>query len=283
MRLRTPFLLLFALVCLLACRNKSEPIVVIPDVERTHLQRASLKGKIEHIETSTFFTSPDSLQREELFHKMCQYYSADGFLESVIVLDEKNDTLSKKEVFYHPNATENYWIERDYTTTKPPLTCTFKYDMNGYKMEEVYEMGDSLLYTIKYKTNGIGAPIEMNRIFKTYSLKNRIQYNELGLVARIDEHDPSGKLYKYFTIEYDNFGDEVNRRVFKRGGDQIEYTYTKYSEHGAVEKIIFEDRLHHVKEERLYTQHDEMLNWTHETTVKNHDTLYIRKRIINYY
>ena len=108
-------------------------------------------------------------------------------------------------------------------------------------------------------------------------------YNEHGLVERIEEYDPSGKMYKFFTIEYDNYGDEVNRRAYKNANDIIEYTYTQYDNEGLLQKVIFEDRLHHMREDRIYARHDAKGNWVEEIVLQGEDT--VRKRIkrIGYY
>jgi hypothetical protein len=200
----------------------------------------------------------------------------------IIELDKNMDTVSKKKINYLPNALENYWEE--YNFKKHNLTKdTFIYDRNGYKSEERLLLNDSLLYRIEYKTDGIGGILEMKRLLSEYYLINKIYYNEHGLVQRIEEFDPHNKLYKYFTIEYDNFGNEVNRCAFKSTNEIIEYTYTQYNNDGWLQKVIFEDRLYHMREDRTYSQHDYKGNWLKETVLQGKDTVRKRIRMIEYY
>ncbi len=276
------FLLLLISACLTSCRSKTPEIIIVPEVEKNHLQRAHLKGNVNTLTSTTYIVKDDSINSQHLLQQVQQKYSYDGFLNEVLLLDEHGDTFSRRIVNYLPTAQEDYWIQEE-QGSETPTACYFSYDMNGYKSQERYQLGDSLLYTISYKTNGIGGVTEMVRHLPGYSLTNKVFYNEMGLIARIDEHKPDGKLYKYFTIEYDNFGDEVNRRVFKTGGELIEYTYSKYSDNGVLEKVIFEDMPHRITEERTYSNHDSQNNWMQEVTTRNGDTIYIRKRIINYY
>ena len=279
-----PFILLFLLVISslsFSCKRKTTEIVIIPDALKNHLQRARFFGKVKTVETDLYYySSKDSLY---LFsNKNIQYYSYDGYLTHVTVLDINNDTASKRTLFYLPDAKENYWLDfnyRDGSVTKD----TFIYDRNGFKSEEYLLLNDSLLYKIKYKTDAIGGVIEMKRFLADYHLTNKIYYNTHGLVERIDEYDPQNKMYKYITLEYDNYGDEVNRRAFKSNNELIEYTYTQYSNEGLLLKVIFEDRLHDMREDRIYTQHDKAKNWLEEISLRGNDTIRKRVRVIDYY
>ena len=278
------FLILFSLTVvsiLYSCKRKKTEIEIIPDALKNHLQRARLFGNIHTLETDTYYyTDKDSLYI--FLNKTIQLYSSDGYLTHVIVLDRNLDTISKKIVHYLPSAQENYWEEfnyKDHSLSKD----TFLYDKAGFKKEEQVWLNDSLLYKIQYKTDGIGSIIEMKRLLPNYQLTNKIYYNEHGLVERIEEYDPHNKLYKFFTLEYDNYGDEVNRRAYKNANDIIEYTYTQYSSEGLLQKVIFEDRLHNMREDRIYTQHDAKGNWLKEIVLQGEDTLRKRERRIGYY
>ena len=123
----------------------------------------------------------------------------------------------------------------------------------------------------------------MVRHYDGYSVRNTSRYNAQGLLSRIDEYEPSGKLFKYVTIEYDNYGDEVNRRAFKGENDLIEYTYTQYQENGALRKVLFEDRLHHSKEQYEYAGHDQLHNWMSEMRYQDNKLIYKRIRTYIYY
>ena len=276
------FFILFLLITIsFSCKRKTTKIVIIPDALKNHLQRARLFGNIKHIETNTYYYSDkDSLFI--LFNRTTQFYSSDGYLTQTIVFDKNNDTVSKKTVYYLPNAQENFWEKFDYkehNLTKD----TFLYDRNSFITERRILLNDSLLYKIQFKTDGIGSIIEMKRQLPDYHLTNKIYYNAHGLVERIEEYDPYNKLYKYFTIEYDNYGDEVNRRAFKTSNEIIEYTYTQYNDEGLLQKIIFEDRLHNLREDRIYTQHDATKNWVEEIVLHGNDTVRKRVRNIEYY
>jgi hypothetical protein len=200
----------------------------------------------------------------------------------VFELDRNKDTLSKKTLYYFPNGKEKYWEELTYTDFSVTKD-TFIYDRNGYKSEDHILRNDSLLYRIEYKTDGIGGIIEIKRLLPEYTITNKIYYNDNGLAVRIEEYDPQNKLYKFFTMEYDNYGDEVNRRAFKNTDEIIEYTYTQYNNERHLRKIIFEDRLHNQREDKIYTQHDTAGNWLEETVLQGKDTLGKRVREIRNY
>lgn len=276
------FLTLLSLIILpIACKKKKSEIEIIPEALKNHLQRARLFGNIQHIETSTYYYS-ETDSNFFLSNKTIQKYSADGFLTEALVFDKNNDTISKKTVYYLPTAQENFWEEfnyKEFTFTKD----TFIYDRYGFIAERRVFLDDSLLYKIQFKTDGIGSSIEIKRLLPDYHITNLMYYNEHGLVERIEEYDPNNKLYKFFTIEYDNYGDEVNRRAFKNNNQMIEYTYTQYSDNGLLQKIIFEDRIHNMREDRIYTQHDTKRNWLEEIVLLGNDTVRKRIRSIEYY
>lgn len=275
----TLFLVLFAIL-LCGCKPKGEEIIIVPDAQKNHLQRNRLFGKVKTQQIETFILTGDSshtVMNTKLFH-----YSSDGYLTQYFVLNGDNDTVSQREIHYHPNSTEKYWIEKDLTDGSF-RKCEYLYDINGYLAGEKYYANDSLLYTIDYKTDGIGGIVEMKRNFSDYSIRNHYQYNSQGLVVRIDEYDPSGEVYKYITYEYDNFGDEVNRRAFKGKNQLIEFTYSQYDQDGKVQKVIYEDCLHSIREIRTYPEHDKMGNWVQENYSRNDKNIYFRKQTITYY
>jgi len=288
MQRNKPLFLIFFILFLLiivsffySCKRKTKEIEIIPDALKNHLQRARLFGNIHTLETDTYYYS----SKDSLFiflNKTMQFYSSDGYLTQVVVLDRNNDTVSKKTVYYLPSAQEKHWVEYNYKNHSIAKD-TFLYDISGFKKEEQVWENDSLLYKIQYKTDGIGSIIEMKRLLPNYHLTNKIYYNEYGLVARIEEYDPYNKLYKFFTLEYDNYGDEVNRRAYKNAHEIIEYTYTQYSSDGLLQKVIFEDRLHNMREDRMYAQHDAKGNWLKEVVLQGGDTLRKRDRRVLYY
>jgi len=276
------FIILFLLIFfLIFCKRKATEIVIVPDALKNHLQRTRLFGNVHHIETDAYYYS-ETDSNFFFLNKIIQYYNSDGFLTQAIVFDNNNDTISKKTVYYLPNAREDFWEEfnyKEFNLTKD----TVLYDKNGFINERHISLNDSLLYKIQFKTDGIGSIIEMKRLLSDYHLTNKIYYNAYGLVERIEEYDPNNKLYKFFIIEYDNYGDEINRRAFKNSEQIIEYTYTQYNNNGVLQKVIFEDRLHNLREDRIYTQHDAMKNWLEEIVLQGDDTLRKRMRTIEYY
>jgi hypothetical protein len=283
--LRNKYLFLFFLILFIlsfsACRRKSIEIVIIPDALKNHLQRAHLFGNIHSIETDSYYFS----DKDSLFiflNKTWQFYSSDGYLTQVIVLDKNSDTVSIQNIHYLPNAQENYREEYFYKEQNLKKD-TFLYDKNGFlSKQQIFNHG-LLEYEIMYQTDTIGSIIEMKRLLPDYNLTNKIYYNEQGLVERIEEYDPNHNMYKYITLEYDNYGDEVNRRAFKNSSEMIEYTYTQYNNEGALLKIIFEDRLHSYREDKSYSHHDKAGNWLEEAVLQGNDTVRKRVRQIEYY
>lgn len=280
---KSPLLILILLSLLVSCKPKQHPIVIIPDAEKNHLQRNRLFGNIQQLTTTSYYISgDDSTKMEKELSTTIQYYSADGFLLKVATFDNNGRMLTTQTISYNHNAKEDFWIETD-SNDLPINRCDYEYDANHYIAGEKVYHHDSLVYSCSYKTDGIGNIIEMQQNHIVHKLKNVIHYNEVGLVARIDEYDPHGKLFKYATIEYDNFGDEVNRRVFKGANNIIEYTYTQYDENGRLMKVIYEDRLHKLTETYHYSGHDNFANWTVEERNRANRDIYIRKRTIQYY
>ncbi|MDR2970383.1 MAG: hypothetical protein LBU83_00430 [Bacteroidales bacterium] len=281
---RTLFLLLVSIIIIsfsFSCKRKKNEIIIVPDALKNHWQRARYFGDVKRVETNTYYYSDkDSLY---IFsNKHIQYFSSDGYLTQVVLLDNNNDTVSKRTLFYLPNANEDYWLEvnfNNFSITKD----TFVYDKNGFKCEEYFWLNDSLLYKIQYKTDAIGGILEMKRFLSEYNLTNKLYYNEHGLMERMEEYDPQNRLYKYVTIEYDNYGDEVNRRAYKASDQMIEYTYTQYSKEGLLQKVIFEDRLHNMRQDKIYPQHDQTRNWLEEIEIQGKDTVRKRVREIGYY
>ena len=272
------FLLLFLFLICFSCKRKPAEIVITPDALKNHLQNANLFGNVSCIETDTYiYSEKDSTYI--FISGNIQFYNENGYLTQAIELDKNRDTVSKQTVYYLTKTQEDYWEKLNYK--KFNLTKdTFIYDRNGYKAEERFMLNGALLYRIEYKTDGIGGVIEMKRVLPEYHLINKIYYNENGLVARIEEYDPNNKLFKYFTIEYNPNGNEVNRRVFANTNRNIEFTYSQYNNDGHLQKVIFEDLIHNTREDRIYSQHDEHGNWLKEIVLQGNDTVGKRVRRI---
>lgn len=278
---------LLCLTCFTACRHKKAEIVIVPDVQKNHLQRNHIYGNVKETTTYTLLSRSVALEdstseQEAVFDTawiFIQQYSKDGYLLSTCKLTPERDTLLFRTYQYHSDARPKFWKEIDYQLNTI-VECQYEYDVNDFLSAEKIFADDSLMQTTTYKTDGMGNVTEMLRQYDGYALKNTSLYNADGLLSRIEEYDPSGKLYKYVTIEYDNYGDEVNRRAYKGANDLIEYTYTQYNQNGSLLKVIFEDRLHNSVEHYDYADYDQQKNWTVETRTKDKKLIY--KRIRNY-
>ncbi|MBO4231939.1 MAG: hypothetical protein J5862_01715 [Bacteroidales bacterium] len=276
---------LFCVTALFGCGRKQKEIVIVPDIEKNHLQRSHIFGQVKSIETESIALIPDStdgFSEGEKLSTIVQNYSSDGYLTSIVRLGNENDTTYKEIITYSSEAKE--LTHETYNTANSLIGKTvFEYNRYGFKSKESCYKMDSLIYFIDYKTDDKGNIVEMTHHRGGVAMRSRIAYNKAGLVARIEEFEPSGKLFKYATIEYDNYGDEVNRRVFKTGDELIEYTYTEYNQQGHVVKIIYEDRLHQIRESSMFSDYDKHGNWTKEEKSVNNRPLYLRKRNITYY
>lgn len=277
-------LLLIVLLPFWGCKNKkTDEIIIIPDAQKTHLQVSRLKGKIKIITTKSYYTQhKDSISDKTLKSTVIQQYSSDGYILKVVTLDPNNDTVRVRTVDYNGDVKQTKWTESDFANKTISYTL-FKYDMNGYLNGEEYYSADTLAYSIQYKTDGLGGITEMLKNNKQFTLKNQLQYNEKGLLIRMDEYDPNGKLFKYVQYEYDNYGDEVNRKVFRGMNNMVEYTYTQYDLKGKLIKEIYQNMEHGLKEVKTYPTHDQTGNWTLEVFTANNETIYFRKRDIIYY
>ncbi len=280
---RISLLLLFLGMAFISCKNKSPKIVITPDHEKNHLQKNHLFGNIKEIHTISYYRQDiDSVSQVTRLSSVSQHYSTDGYLLKVITNDENDTLVSIQDIFYHKNAKENYWTIKD-AIGKITDSCQYYYDMNDFIAEEKRWSADSMIYSITYKTDGVGNIIELKHDNNIFTVTNSITYNQYGLVNRIDEYEPSGKLFKYTTIEYDNYGDEVNRRIFTPGDKLMEYTYYQYSNEGRLLKVSYENRMHNLTETRTYSDHDAQGNWLMEERKNLDNNFYIRKREIIYY
>lgn len=267
-----------------SCKHSQQEITIIPDIEKNHLQQNHLFGQIREIRTETF-SLKDSNQKileDKPLSVMVQHYSSDGYLTDVVKMSPAGDTLSVEKLHYSADGKvqerDGFWGNDTLASDR----TVYEYDHYGFKAKESFFMGDSLLWNITYKTDDKGNVVEMC-VNKHDPLRHKIRYNKAGLVARMEEYEPSGKLFKYVTIEYDNYGDEVNRRVFKSNDELIEYTYKQYDQKGRLLKTIYEDRLHDSQDVSTYDRHDAEGNWLHVVKKTNGQPVYGSKRTIHYY
>jgi hypothetical protein len=278
------FLLLLFITLFSGCKDrKKNEIVIIPDAQKTHLQSAHLFGKIKIIKTLSFNTrSKDSLDYKHLVSIVLQHFSSDGYLLNLVVLNRDNDTVRTRTIKYNDEGKELEWSEFDRPVSTKSF-CKYKYDINGMISTEEYYIQDTLFYSIQYKTDGIGNIIELNKKKNDILIKNLLAYNASGLLVKNSEYDPNSKLFKYIVYEYDNYGDEVNKKVYNNFNQMVEFTYTQYDQKGRVLKIVYENLDHGLKDTQIYTKHDQNKNWNFELQISNNDTLFFRKRDITYY
>ena len=119
------FLTILALSTFSGCKKKVKEIIIVPDAQKTHLQRSRLKGEIKHIKTTAFFTSnKDSLTQSNISSIIIQQYSSDGYLLKLVTLSKNLDTVNVREIFYNDLGKEEHWIEKDYLNNKI-LKCKY--------------------------------------------------------------------------------------------------------------------------------------------------------------
>lgn len=277
-----------------ACKKQPKPIVIVPDIEKNHLQNNRIFGKVKQLDTQTFYILSDSLPVSDtitILSKISslipnisdvQCYTSDGYLLHYVKFSANEDTLLKRNYFYSKNAKIEHWEEYD-STNSLKIKGVYSYDRNNFISEETIYQNDSVVMNFKHSTDGIGNIIRTIQSFGNYSTKVEYKYDENGLVSELVEYEPNGKVFKNAKIEYDNYGDEVNRCVYKSGNQMIEYTYTKYDQMGRCKQTIFEDRLHNVKEFHYFFNFDDFNNWQYEVCSIEGIVVYVRKRNLIYY
>ena len=287
-------LTLVVLACLGGCHRKPDPIVITPDIEKNHLQRNHIFGCVKYLETETYYVQADSLplsdtlRLKELTADLTadisaqQYYTSDGFLLQFLKFNHLKDTILRRNYAYDDEAQVQHWEEFDSTGTM--ITHgNYLYDRNRFLSGEQIFQGDSMVISFTHTTDGIGNIIRTVQSFSGLQTKTENKFNEQGLVTEITEYEPEGKVFKTAKIEYDNYGDEVNRCVYKAGNQMIEYTYTEYAQDGRVRKVIYEDKLHHVKEFHYFFDYDSHKNWQTEVCAVDNQIVYVKRRTFEYY
>ena len=296
MRIPTITILTFAvLACVCGgCRKKPAPIVITPDIEKNHLQRNHIFGKVKYLDTETFYVQADSIsvadtmRLKEIMAELTadisaqQYYTSDGFLLQYLKFNKLKDTVLQRNYTYDDEAKIQHWEEYD-STGVMVTHGNYLYDRNHFLSGEQIFQGDSMVMSFAHTTDGIGNIIRSVQSFGGYQTKVENKMNEQGQVTEIIEYEPNGKPFKTAKIEYDNYGDEVNRCVYKAGNQMIEYTYTEYAQDGRVRKVIYEDKLHHVKEFHYFFDYDSNKNWRTEVCAVDDQIVYIKQRTFEYY
>lgn len=159
----------------------------------------------------------------------------------------------------------------------------YENDEHGYRVKEERYYGDSLIQTLLYQNDAFGNLVGMTVVLSEYTLTRKYSNNEVGLAVRVDEFDPDGKLFKYVTLEYDNYGDLVNRNVHRDDGQIREFTHTQYADNGQLLKTVYENKLSRANEVTEYANHDTQRNWTRSLRKSGGRTYYVINRKIEYY
>ena len=266
------------------CHRHKATITIVPDFAKNHLQREHLYGNVRTITDSMFYSLniPDSLLPGDLVSVTSYRYSADGWLNQVVKMSADGDTMTNRLMHYDAHAK----LVRDelFDSTRRCIEYTvYENDERGYRVKEEHFAGDVLLQTILYQNDAFGNLIGMTVQTDEYTMTRKYTNNELGLVVRVDEYDPDGKLFKYVTMEYDNYGDIVNRNVHRDDGQLREFTHTQYADNGALLKIVNENHLSKVNEVREFSGHDVQKNWTRSLRKNGGRTVFTVKREIEYY
>lgn len=289
------FILITLLVAICAgCKKKPDPIVITPDVRKNHLQRNHIYGGVKIIKTSTYYLAADSIMVEDTANisKLLkgrkpdiittQQYTSDGYLLQFVKFNQQKDTLLKRDYHYNDLALTTRWEEYD-STGIMVTRGKYLYDRNHFLCGEQVFNGDSIAIAFAYNTDGIGNITSITQSMGDYTMHTENKYNKDGQVVKIVEYEPNGRVFKTVKLEYDNYGDEVNRCVYKAGDKMIEYTYNQYSQEGKQLKTIYEDKIHHLKETHYFFDHDRYCNWQIEVLVRDNQIISIRKRQITYY
>jgi len=287
-------LIVLACIGLAGCHKKPAPIVIVPEAQRSHLQRNHIFGSVKELKSETFYMYADSVPLKDTADLKAlvagrkadatavQQYTSDGYLLHFWKLNEVGDTVLRRDYTYNDQAKIEHWEEYD-GNGQMITHGTYTYDRNRFPSGEQVFQGDSMVMSFAHTTDGIGNIIRTVQTFGHVQTTTENKINEQGLVTQVTEYEPSGKVFKTAKIEYDNYGDEVNRCVYKAGNQMIEYTYTEYAQDGRVRKVLYEDKLHHVKEHHYFFRYDDQKNWRTEVCAVDGVVVYVKVRTLTYY
>ena len=254
-------------IVLSGCKKKPAPIVITPDIEKNHLQRNHIFGNVKELGTVTFYVQRDSIPVKDTADlkrlmavcdstcgvsdraRSIQRYTSDGWLMGFIKLSE-SDTILCRNYTYDKEAHITGWEEYDADGAQV-THGNYTYDRNGFLVGEQIFQGDSMVMSFSHTTDGIGNAIRTVQTFGGYKTTLENKYNEQGLVTEIIEHEPNGNVFKTAKIEYDNYGDEVNRC--------------------------------HVKEFHYFFDYDANKNWQTEVCAVDDQIVYVKQRKFEYY
>lgn len=284
MKVRNFLILLSVCLFVVGCHRHKPTITIVPDCAKNHLQREHIYGQVRMVTDSMFYSADgsDTIRQDYLVSVTTYRYSADGWLNQVVKMSADGDTMSNRVMYYDSNAK----LVKDelFDSTGRCIEHTlYANDEHGYRVKEERFSGDSLVQTILYQNDAFGNLMGMTVKVAEYTLTRKYSNNELGLAVRVDEFDPDGKLFKFVTLEYDNYGDLVNRNVHRDDGQIREFTHTQYADNGQLLKTVYENKLSRDNEVKEFSGHDAQRNWTRSLRKSGGRTYYIVNRKIEYY
>ena len=284
--MNTKKIVIFLCTCLLlvGCHRQRATITIVPDCAKNHLQREHIYGKVRSVTDSMFYSvdGSDTVRAEYLASVTHYRYSADGWLNQVVRMNADGDTMSNR-VMYYDNAAKLVKDELFDITGVCIEHTLYENDEHGYRVKEERFSGDVLMQTLLYQNDAFGNLVGMTVKLSEYTLTRKYSNNEVGLAVRVDEFDPDGKLFKFVTLEYDNYGDLVNRNVHRDDGQIREFTHTQYADNGQLLKTVYENKLSRANEVTEFSNHDTQKNWTRSLRKSGGKTYYIINRKIEYY
>ena len=269
---------------MVGCHRHKATITIVPDCAKNHLQREHIYGNVRTIADSLFYSADgtDTVRQEYLVSVTHYRYSADGWLNQVVKMSAEGDTMSNRVMYYDSNAK----LVKDELFDSAGICIEhtlYENDEHGYRVKEERYVGDDVAQTILYQNDAFGNLVGMTVKTAEYTMTRKYSNNEVGLAVRVDEFDPDGKLFKFVTLEYDNYGDLVNRNVHRDDGQIREFTHTQYADNGQLLKTVYENKLSKGNEVREFTDHDSQRNWTRSLRKSDGEIFYIVKRNIEYY
>lgn len=228
------------------------------------------------------YGNQDTLCPEQLVSVTVYRYSADGWLNQVVKMSADGDTMSKRLMHYDSGArlVKDELFDKEGNCIEHTI---YGNDDRGFRVKEERYSRDSLLQTIFYQNDAFGNLVGMTVQTEEYTMTRKYTNNEVGLVVRVDEYDPDGKLFKYVTMEYDNYGDIVNRNVYRDDGQLREFTHTQYADNGSLLKTVRDDHLSKVNEVQEFSGHDAHRNWTKCVRKAGGKAVFSINREIEYY
>lgn len=285
MKVNYSIICLFLAVILFSCKEPKQKITIVPDAQKNSLQLENIFGNVKTITIKKYFAvdaKGEKMVDSAMYASHCQYYTKEGNLCKVVITNYLHDTISVRNILYNAQGK----MVRDELSDSAGHCMeytVYENDSRGYRVKEQRFIRDSLMQTLVYKNDNFGNVLEIQDIRPLYTLKKSYKNNEVGLPIRIDEYDPDGNLFKYVTVEYDAYGNSVNRRVFSGNGASVEYTHTQYDAEHRLAKEIYENVNTQIKDVGVFSNYDQNKNWRKQVRSFSGRAQIIIDRTIEYY